>query len=183
MALINRVSRLFKADLHAVLDQIEEPEQILRQAVRDMEAELAANEQSILRCSQEQDALRNRLQALQPAAKDIGDQLDLCFSSGKDDLAKTLIRKKLEAERVQQQLSARHTAGTAYLEEQRTRLEHNKNTLESLRQKAEVFALRRPSASSQPDWDDTGWMTRELNVAESDVVIAFLREKSLRSIS
>ena len=40
MALINRVTRLFKADIHAVLDQIEEPEQLLRQAVRDMEEEL-----------------------------------------------------------------------------------------------------------------------------------------------
>ena len=37
MALINRVSRLFKADFNAVLDQIEEPEQLLKQAIRDME--------------------------------------------------------------------------------------------------------------------------------------------------
>ena len=36
MALINRISRLFQADFHAVLDQIEEPEQILKQAIRDM---------------------------------------------------------------------------------------------------------------------------------------------------
>ena len=41
MALINRVSRLFRADFHAVLDQIEEPELLLKQAIRDMEDELA----------------------------------------------------------------------------------------------------------------------------------------------
>ena len=40
MALINRVSRLFKADFHAVLDQLEEPEQILKQAIRDMEDDM-----------------------------------------------------------------------------------------------------------------------------------------------
>jgi phage shock protein A len=33
MALINRISRLFKADFHAVLDQIEEPEGLLKQAI------------------------------------------------------------------------------------------------------------------------------------------------------
>ena len=38
MALINRLSRLFKADFHAVLDQIEEPELLLKQAIREMEA-------------------------------------------------------------------------------------------------------------------------------------------------
>ena len=37
MALITRFSRLFRADLHAVLDRIEEPDVILRQAVREME--------------------------------------------------------------------------------------------------------------------------------------------------
>ena len=34
MPLINRVSRLFRADLHAVLDRIEEPDVLLRQAAR-----------------------------------------------------------------------------------------------------------------------------------------------------
>jgi len=41
MALINRISRLFKADFHAVLDHIEEPEALLKQAIRDMEDDLA----------------------------------------------------------------------------------------------------------------------------------------------
>jgi phage shock protein A len=36
MALITRVSRLFRADVNAVLDRIEEPASLLRQAVLDM---------------------------------------------------------------------------------------------------------------------------------------------------
>ena len=40
MALITRVSRLLRADLHAVLDRVEEPEVLLRQAVREMDAAL-----------------------------------------------------------------------------------------------------------------------------------------------
>ncbi|MEL0585501.1 MAG: PspA/IM30 family protein [Candidatus Thiodiazotropha sp. (ex. Lucinoma kazani)] len=40
MALITRVSRLFQSDLHAVLDRIEEPEALLRQAVREMQEAL-----------------------------------------------------------------------------------------------------------------------------------------------
>ncbi|RLA35148.1 MAG: hypothetical protein DRR11_01080, partial [Gammaproteobacteria bacterium] len=56
MALINRISRLFKADFHAVLDQIEEPEQLLKQAIRDMEDELATTEQSIILCAHDQEA-------------------------------------------------------------------------------------------------------------------------------
>ena len=44
MALITRISRLFQADLHAVLDRIEEPDLLLRQAVREMQDDLARDE-------------------------------------------------------------------------------------------------------------------------------------------
>ena len=45
MALIRRVARLITADVHAVLDQIEEPEIVLKQAIREMEEELARQAQ------------------------------------------------------------------------------------------------------------------------------------------
>ena len=51
MPIINRISRLFTADLHAVLDRIEEPEALLKQAIREMEEEAAASEQRIGRAS------------------------------------------------------------------------------------------------------------------------------------
>ncbi len=35
MAIVNRIRRLFHADVHAVLDIIEEPEAILKQAIRE----------------------------------------------------------------------------------------------------------------------------------------------------
>ena len=47
MALITRVGRLFRADLHAVLDRVEEPEVLLRQAIREMEEELAEDRQRL----------------------------------------------------------------------------------------------------------------------------------------
>ena len=60
MALINRISRLFKADFHAVLDQIEEPEALLKQAIRDMEDDVVNTEQRIGLCAHDQDALTQR---------------------------------------------------------------------------------------------------------------------------
>ena len=67
MALINRISRLFKSDFHAVLDQIEEPEQLLKQAIRDMEDELASAEQRIALCAHDQDSLSARKNELESA--------------------------------------------------------------------------------------------------------------------
>jgi phage shock protein A len=183
MALINRVSRLFKADFHAVLDQIEEPEQLLKQAIRDMEDELAAAEQRIANCALEQADLRTRIDEIEGSFGHIDEQLDLCFDSGKDDLAKGLIRRKLEAERILKRLRSKFESNESYLAEQRKLVEENRNTLDGLRQKAEVFAQRSPNQHPGSAFDDAAWMAREMSVADDEVEIAYLREKAKRAES
>ncbi len=180
MALINRVARLFKADFNAVLDQIEEPEQLLKQAIRDMEDELAVNEQRVAICAHDQETLTVRRNELQSSINEFGDQLDLCFESGKDDLAKTLIRKKLEAERIQKKLVSKYDTNERFLVEHRTLLEENRTTLESLRQKAELVTHGSSGKDAGSDYDDIGWMTRELRIGDDEVEIAYLREKASR---
>jgi phage shock protein A len=184
MALINRVSRLFKADFHAVLDRIEEPEQLLKQAIRDMEDALAATEQRIKLCRHDTETLSVRKSELEHALTEIDEQLDLCFESDKEDLAKNLIRRKLEAARLLQRLNAKHAANEKYLADQGRMLDENRATLEGLRQKAELFAQRPPARSnSGSEFDDIDWMAREMTVGDDEVEVAFLREKSLRNAS
>jgi len=184
MALINRISRLFKADFHAVLDQIEEPEQLLKQAIRDMEDDLATTEQRVTLCAHNQEALSVRRRELEDRLSGIDDQLDLCFESEKDDLAKNMIRKKLEAARLLKRLHAKHVANEKYLAEQRAMLNENRSTLEGLRQKAELFTQRMPApADGGSEIDDVAWMAREMSVSEAEVEVAYLREKSQRSAS
>ena len=184
MALINRVSRLFKADFHAVLDQIEEPELLLKQAIRDMEDDLAATEQRILLCAHDQVALLSRKTGLEQSIGEFDEQLDLCFESGKDDLAKNLIRRKLESSRILKQLTARQASDDKYLTEQRALLDENRTTLEGLRQKAELLAQRAPAhCGAPPEFDDVAWIAREMAVSDDEVEVAYLQEKSSRCAS
>jgi len=182
MALINRISRLFKADFHAVLDQIEEPEMLLKQAIREMEDDLAETEQRIRVCSHDQEALSTRTSEIDSKIGEIDNELDLCFASKKDDLAKGLIKKKLEAERLSKRLNTNPGAAEKYLSEQRAMLDENRATLEGLRQKAELFAKRAP-ANSESEFDDISWMAREFRVSDDEVEVAYLREKNARSPS
>jgi len=178
MALINRVSRLFKADFHAVLDQIEEPEQLLKQAIRDMEDDLAVSEQKIANCLHQQEIMAARRDEIQTSVSDLDEQLDLCFESGKEDLSRGLIRKKLEAERFLKRLRSKYESNAGQLKDQQESLEDNRNTLHALRQKAELFAHRMPSHEAGSEFDDAAWFSRDLNIGEDEVEIAFLREKS-----
>ncbi|MDX1555105.1 MAG: PspA/IM30 family protein [Xanthomonadales bacterium] len=181
MALINRVSQLFRADMNAVLDHIEEPEQLLKQAVRDMEDELADCERRIEACRQEQESLESRKHEVERSASDFEQQLDLCFESGKDDLARTIIRRKLEAQRAVKHLDARMQANERFLDKELSQLEDNRTTLEGLRQKSELFVSRTPTSQSAFGAGDFEQLARELRVSDDEVEIAFLREQSSRS--
>lgn len=182
MALINRISRLFQADMHAVLDNIEEPEVLLRQAIREMEDDLSATEQRIRVAAHDQETLAARCSELDQLLGGIDGELDLCFASEKDELAKNLIRRKLESQRLLKSLSGKHSAAGRILAEARDSLDDKRTTLEGLRQKAELFAAR-PPAAEDSEFDDIGWMARDLRIGDDEVEIAYLREKQLRNPS
>lgn len=178
MALINRVSRLFTADFHAVLDRIEEPDVLLRQAVREMEDDLARTGQQIKRLARERDDLTRRRADRERSLGDIEEQLDVCFRSGEEQLARTLIRRRLEAERVARELATRLTINEEELGQRRAAVEENNRRLESMRQKAELLGERADDES----FDEIA-IDRELQVSDEEVEVAFLREQQRRAQS
>ncbi len=178
MALITRVSRLFQADFHAVLDRIEEPGVLLRQAVREMEEELASDEQRSKVLQLEQRQLIGRETELEQSLHEIEEELDTCFECGNDDLARACVRRKLEAQRLGRNLSRQREALRNTLDELNTRLRENQARLEGMRQKAELLAGEGDRARPEDRWS-----IPDIIVRDEDVEVAFLREKQHRSRS
>jgi phage shock protein A len=175
MTLITRIARLFRADLHAVLDRIEEPETLLRQAIREMEEQQAADEQCLHDLDRDTGQLAARQEELGSALAGMEGELDLCFAHGKDDLARALIKRKLETARTAQALASRREALEATRADLETRVLENRGRLAQVRQKAEALALGYPSPAAP---SDSGFTVRD-----EDVELAFLREKQQRSPS
>jgi len=178
MALITRISRLFQADLHAILDRIEEPEQLLRQAVREMEDDLARDKQGMKVLDHELGQLVSRETDIGHSLDEIEAELDVCFESGKDDLARALIKRKLEALRFQKFLSRKREVQERTLSGLRTRLQENRARLDSMRQKAELLAEETVAESFVDNWSSP-----DIVVRDEDVEVAFLCEKQKRSLS
>jgi phage shock protein A len=183
MTLITRLTRLFRADFHAVLDRIEEPELLLRQAIREMEDELARQEQAIRLATHEEGEYAARRAHLGERLAEIEEELDLCFSSGKEALARGLVKRKLETQRLGKHLASRQEALTNGLARRQATLAENRAALDSLRQKAELVAIR---AQADGDPDDGGFAehsAREPVVTAEEVEVAFLRERQARNRS
>jgi phage shock protein A len=177
MALITRVSRLFQADFHAVLDRIEEPDVLLRHAIREMEEELGHDEQRIRVLTHEQGQITKRETVLEQSLNRIEEELDLCFDTGKDDLARALIRRKLETQRFCEHLSRKCADTQDALTDLAARIKENRERLASMRQKAELLA-REDSTHPAGGWNEPG--VPEFTVCDEDVDVAFLREQQRR---
>ena len=182
MALITRISKLFTADFHAVLDRIEEPEVLLRQAIREMEDEIASNEQRVKWLRNEHEQLQSRCDDVNATLPAIDDELDICFSAGKEELARSLIKRKLEAQRQLKTLGVKVKTTDKTLQDQQASLDENRSALEGLRQKAEILMEdNRDGAEGSAEFGD--WRAGEFAVSEDDIEVAFLREKQRRKQS
>lgn len=175
MALITRVSRLFRADLHAVLDRIEEPDILLRQAVRDMEEELARDQQRHKTLELEHSQLASREADMERSLAGITEELDICLDADDDNLARAQIRRRLEVEQFLRFLTGRRETCESERAQLAARMEENKARLDAMRQKAEIFAGTDTGTSSEDPW-----RTPEFTVRDADVEVALLRAKQQR---
>ncbi len=176
MALISRLTQLFQADFHAVLDRIEEPNALLRQAVRDMEDALASDEQRVKHLHVDRDQMTNRLDELQTTLSRLDEELDICFAADEDDLAKSVIRRQLETHKLGTILARRKTTIEEELGDLDARTAENRGRLESMRQKAEMLAETEPVGGPFN-------VIPDVTVHADEVDVAYLREQQKRRAS
>jgi len=172
MALISRLSRLFNADMNAVLDQIEEPELLLNQAIREMEEMLIHNEKQIKLLELEHQQNSKKEQELKQTLADLEKQISLCFKSKKDELAKVLIRRKLEIEQLLAALLRKKSSSDDSIVQLKTQLTEQQSQLNSMKQKAEIFSQNPSDDAANSTWDK-----QTFSVQDEDVEVAFLHEK------
>jgi phage shock protein A len=169
-----RVAKLVNADLNAVLDRIEEPEALLKQAIRDMEEEIAREAQRIKWTQGEIGTLAARTAAARKTLGDLEAKLDLCIAAGNDELGRKLTRRKLQTQLLAQRLDEKTEALDKTVAEQAACLAEHKDQLEGMLQKAELLTAT-PAACTEGAGD------ADFALGDDEVEIAFLREKAARS--
>jgi len=175
MTLIKRVSRLFRADANAVLDRIEEPGVLLRQAVREMDESLTRDEQHLRRLAHAKQLQTSRLTEVEQLLGELAGQLDTCFGSDRDDLARALIRRRLECEQLHRLATARRDGVAAELAALHARVATNRQRLAAMRQKAEAL-IEEDDGTPDGQWPVPGFV-----VSDEDIEVALLQEKQRRA--
>ena len=170
MALISRVSRLFTADVNAVLDRIEEPDVLLKQSIREMEDAVVKGEQHLNWLRHEVRQLETKRDAGIDALHEFDSELDICFEAGEEELARTLVKRKLTEERDNKAAVAQLDSVTSAIVDLDATLADQRDKLAEMQHNAELL-----TKSSIPH------VGSEATIGQDEVDVAFLREKQRRT--
>jgi phage shock protein A len=180
VALINRFTRLVKADLHTVIEQFEEPMMLLKQSLREMEEVIQQEQKQLKQYQQQQSQTGAHRVHLETIITESSSKLETCFNADNEVLARTLIRRKLEAEQRLNRLKEKQTKIGQMAEEVQQRINDQQPKLESMQQELALLNIEKPrtatASSSGDDWFQTA-------VSDADVEVALLHEKAQRSAS
>lgn len=176
MALLSRLSRLFQADFHAVLDRIEEPDLQLRQALREMQFALDQDRQRQQLLRHEVTQLTKSMAAVTDNLQALDDELDICLAAEKDELARDLVRRKLAAEKRLQSGRERLAGLEQQCRELELQIDEQSGQLADMKQKLELLV----SADEYLAADE---FTQADAIRNEEIEIALLREKQRRAQS
>jgi phage shock protein A len=130
---------LFQADINALLDVIEEPDAVLKQAIREMQETLDAKRGRLTRNEKNIESLKsNELQLVERIAQ-LSDDLDLCLKEGSEELARKTIGRKLSSEKYLKAVKRRISKMEHLREQQVREVEVQQDQLESVMEKAEFY--------------------------------------------
>ncbi|MFW5855329.1 MAG: PspA/IM30 family protein [Thermodesulfobacteriota bacterium] len=94
MGVMTRLVRLIKADVHGVMDQMEDRGLLLNQYLRDMEEALAQKEEDLRHRKAVRERTRTEREDCAEAVAKLESDLDSAVEKGRDDIARFLIKKR-----------------------------------------------------------------------------------------
>ncbi|MBT8342047.1 MAG: hypothetical protein HKP58_14250 [Desulfatitalea sp.] len=177
MGIMTRIIRLWKADVHGVMDQLEDKSLLLKQCLREMESSLKQKQSHLEHVRRTSEQLRNDLAARGKEQDRLETDLALAVRKEKDDIAKLLIRKqfalKTDADRLDRQL--------VQLEEEHNRLSHllqqQQSQYDQLKIKTAAYHRQAEQQAANPMDDLTYESTSAQAPTEEEVELELLRYK------
>jgi phage shock protein A len=177
MGILTRVVRIFKADVHGVMDQLEDRHLLLKQHLRDMaealslkEVKLNAMLASRKQAQQDHDKYRRQSQALEQ-------DLAVAIHNNKDDIARMLIRKIKPLDSLGEALAGRICSLDDEISACRDELDQQRVQYERLKHRSIEFFHKTPVSGGRQELSEivAGGIFGELS--EPEIELELLKRK------
>ena len=175
LRLFDRISTLLKADVHGVVDALEERPLLLRQHLREAELDVLSKRARSQVLADEGSRLLTEHARREDEARALDEDVELALANGKDELARFALKRLLPLRRELARLAARIAEGTKARESLATLLERQEAELGSLRANAAAWLARPPDAFAPGGAGGPGGAQTAAAVADEEVELELLR--------
>jgi phage shock protein A len=177
MAILARIFQLFKADIHGVMDQIEDPGLLLKQHLRDMEASLVQKDARLRQMCFARDRAQRDYETGMIKSNQLEQDLEVSIQKDRDDIARVLIKKLKPLKRIQSERRSHIDRLNHEIGRFRENVEQQRRQYEQLRQEAADFLQR---TERQGGYDSGSAMTADFcicDISAEEVELELLQRK------
>jgi phage shock protein A len=177
MAIMTRFLRLCKADVHGVMDQLEDKGLLLKQHLREMESALDQKERQLaalaLRIGRLSGGIRQHIEEMDKLEQD----LNLALGKEKDDIARMLIRRRRMLESTCSQLKARMETMSQEKTQLEETLSQQRLQYETLKTQADAYCHRIPKVPEACERHLSPGSVYPQGPSEEEIELELLRRK------
>ena len=177
MAIFARIFQLFKADIHGVMDQIEDQGLLLKQHLRDMEESLVQKDARLKQMCLARDRVQRNYEKGMKESNQLEQDLEVSIQKDRDDIARMLIKKLKPLNRIQFGRRSHIDRLNQEIGQFKENIEQQHLQYEQLRQEAADFLQR---TERQGGYDSGSAMTADFciyDISAEEVELELLQRK------
>jgi phage shock protein A len=195
MGLFKRIGDIVSANLNEMVESYEDPETMLKQAVREMEASIETARRDVAKSMAQQKMLSKQLAENERQAEQWQQRAESAVESGDDNLARKALVRKQEHDKIVDALRDQHAASSESSQTLRRQLEAMQAKLADAKRRIGTLTARRKAAAVRsraqlckvdPQWNDDAFAKFdrlrekvEMAEAEADALRELCGEASL----
>ena len=149
MGLLDKLSRMLRANLNAFVSEVEDPIKILDQSVADMQEDLFKLRQAVAMAIASQKRLENQAGQAKEQIKNWFSRAELALKKGEDDLAKEALSRKKTFQETFESLSTQSQKQNAQVEKLKKGLLLLERKIAEARTKKDMLKSRAQAAKAQ----------------------------------
>jgi len=149
MGLLDRLSRLLRANLNSFVSDAEDPIKILDQSVADMQEDLVKLRQAVAKAIASQKRLENQAAQSKEQTKNWFSRAELALKKGEEDLAREALSRKKTFQETFESLSTQFQAQNGQVEKLKKSLLLLERKIAESRTKKDMLKARAQAAKAQ----------------------------------
>jgi phage shock protein A len=164
MAILTRIFRLLEADIHGVMDHIEDQGLLLKQHLRDMEESLVQKEAKLKHTCFARDQAQQDYEKGIKESNNLEQDLEVAIRKDRDDIARTLIKKLKPLAQIQAERCSHIDRLNHEIKQFKENIELQRLQYEQLRQQAINYFHRMEKQN-----EDLGWRAMQAEFGVNDL--------------